>query len=101
MSSNVKMYQQVETIFKKPKMFCVILHNDDYTTTDFVVDVLMKVFHKTAPEANMVMLEVHEGGVGIAGVYTYDVAMTKKIIADKMAKENEFPLKITLDEAML
>ena len=59
---------------KKPRLFKVLLHNDDYTTMEFVVMVLMTVFHRTEPAAVQVMLQVHQKGVGVAGVYSYEVA---------------------------
>ncbi len=85
--------------FDEPKMYRVILHNDHYTTMDFVVSVLMKVFHKSAAEATKIMLDVHNKGKGLCGVYTYDIAVTKVAQVDKMAKENEFPLKSSYEEA--
>ena len=100
MPDHTQLLQQAETIFKKPKMFCVILHNDDFTTTEFVVHLLTKVFQKNPAEANAIMIEVHEGGIGVAGIYPYDLAMTKKMRADKLARESGFPLRISIDEAM-
>ena len=83
----------------EPKMYRVILHNDHYTTMDFVVTVLMKIFHKSAAEATKIMLDVHKKGKGLCGVYICDIAMTKVAQVDKMAKENEFPLKCSYEEA--
>ncbi|MCX5843141.1 MAG: ATP-dependent Clp protease adaptor ClpS [Deltaproteobacteria bacterium] len=80
-------------------MYRVILHNDHYTTMDFVVEVLMIVFHKAAAEATKVMLDVHKKGAGICGVYTYDIASTKVSVVHTMAKRREFPLKCSLEEA--
>ena len=80
-------------------MFRVILHNDHYTTMDFVVEVLMKVFHKTASEAIKIMLDVHRKGAGVCGVYTYDIAVTKVAQVHQMAKKGEFPLKCSYEEA--
>ncbi len=82
----------------EPKMYRVILHNDHYTTMDFVVAVLMKIFHKSAAEATKIMLDVHKKGLGLCGVYTCDIAMTKVAQVAKMAKENEFPLKCSYEE---
>ncbi len=84
---------------KEPVMYRVILHNDHYTTMDFVVEVLMKIFHKPAAEATKIMLDVHRRGQGLCGIYIYDVAVTKVSQVDKMAKENEFPLKCSYEEA--
>ena len=82
----------------EPKMYQVILHNDHYTTMDFVVAILMKIFHKSAAEATKIMLDVHKKGMGVCGVYTCDIAMTKVAQVHKMAKENEWPLKCTYEE---
>jgi ATP-dependent Clp protease adaptor protein ClpS len=83
---------------EEPKMFKVILHNDDYTSMDFVVDVLMYIFHKTAPQAEHIMLQIHEKGQGICGVYSFEIAQTKVEQVKKYAKEHEFPLLATMEE---
>jgi len=83
----------------EPKLFAVILHNDDITTMDFVVELLVRIFHKTTTEGAEIMMNVHERGKGVAGVYTYDIAVTKKHQADLMSRERNFPLKLTVDEA--
>jgi len=87
-----------ETTLKTPKMYSVVLHNDDYTTMDFVVRILVSVFHKPGAEATMIMLDVHKKGVGICGVYTYDIALTKISQVYQLAAQNEFPLKCSLEE---
>ncbi len=84
---------------REPKLYRVILHNDDYTTMDFVVEVLVSVFHKPAAEATKIMMDVHRKGKGVCGVYTYDIASTKVSIVHQLAKRREFPLKCSLDEA--
>jgi len=94
--SKILLDQDTQDIVKTPKMYAVILLNDDVTTMDFVVDLLIKVFHKSTVEASAVMMQVHENGQGIAGVYTYDIAVTKKIQSDRMASEQGFPLKLTI-----
>jgi len=83
---------------REPKRYRVILHNDHYTTMDFVVDVLVKVFHKPAVEATKIMLDVHRRGRGVCGVYTYDIAVTKVQRVQSMAKMREFPLRCTIEE---
>jgi len=88
-----------DTVLQEPKMYRVILHNDHYTTMDFVVEVLMLVFHKPAAEATKIMLDVHKKGAGMCGVYTYDIASTKATLVHNMAKRREFPLKCSLEEA--
>jgi ATP-dependent Clp protease adaptor protein ClpS len=84
---------------KRPSMYKVLLHNDDYTTMDFVVTVLETIFHKSVQEANRIMLNVHEQGVGVAGVYTRDVAETKVVLVHDLARKNEYPLKCSLEKA--
>lgn len=64
---------------QKPKLYAVVILNDEITTMDFVVKILNKIFDKSLDEATRLMLEVHENGKGIAGVYTYDIAVTKKV----------------------
>jgi len=83
---------------REPKMYRVLLHNDDYTTMDFVVEVLVCVFHKPAAEATKIMLDVHKKGKGLCGVYTYDIAATKVSLVHRLARKREFPLKCSLDE---
>jgi len=85
--------QQVE----RPRMWRVLLHNDDYTSQDFVVWVLETVFNKAQSEAFDIMMNVHLTGMGIAGVYTYDVAQTKVKTTRQLAEEHEFPLLVTLE----
>jgi ATP-dependent Clp protease adaptor protein ClpS len=83
---------------EKPKLFKVILHNDDFTTMDFVVFVLQHVFLKNLAEAFMIMMKVHEEGLGIAGTYTYEVATMKADKAMNLARAREFPLLCTVEE---
>jgi len=84
---------------KLPPMYKVLLHNDDYTTMEFVVQVLQSVFHKTPADATQIMLHVHRNGIGVAGVYTREVAETKVSVVDALAREHEFPLKCSVEEA--
>lgn len=83
---------------REPSMYRVLLHNDDYTTMEFVVEILMVVFNKTAETAMEIMLNVHRQGIGICGVYTYEVAETKVETVSRLAEENGFPLKCTMEE---
>jgi ATP-dependent Clp protease adaptor protein ClpS len=84
---------------KKPKMFKVLLINDDYTTMDFVVAILETVFKKSPAEAVRVMLQVHQRGHGICGIYSRQIAESKiKIVHDK-ARDEGFPLRCTMEEA--
>lgn len=80
-----------------PRRFRVLLHNDDYTTMEFVVMVLMTAFYHPEPEAVRIMLQIHERGVGVAGVYSYEVAESRMEKVMRMARENEFPLRCTLE----
>lgn len=80
-----------------PRLWRVLLHNDDYTTQDFVVWVLETVFQKAADEAFAIMLAVHRGGVGVAGIFTRDVAETKARTAQQYAEQQEFPLRVTTE----
>ena len=82
---------------RKPDRYRVILHNDDYTTMDFVVDILCRVFHKTLVEAKEIMLQVHQNGRGECGVYTYEVAESKAERVISLARQAGFPLNCTLE----
>ena len=81
-----------------PKNYRVILLNDDFTTMEFVVDILTEVFHKPEEEAYAIMMSVHQSGKGVAGIYPYDIAATKCQITLKKAREAGFPLKCTLEK---
>ena len=83
---------------KKPSLYKVIIHNDDYTTMEFVLAVLVNIFKKDLGEANKIMMDVHKKGVGIAGIYTYDIAVTKVTKAMNLAKEEGFPFKLTIEK---
>jgi len=83
---------------REPSMFRVLLHNDDYTTMEFVVEILIIVFNKSPEEAVEIMLNVHRKGIGICGVYTYEVSETKVNIVHVLARENGFPLKCTMEK---
>ena len=82
---------------EEPPMYRVLLLNDDYTTMEFVVEVLVYVFQKSAEEATRIMLDVHRSGVGICGIYPYEVAETKVNTVDSLARENDFPLKCIME----
>ena len=87
-----------EAEIEEPPMYRVLLHNDDYTTMEFVVEILMHVFQKPVEEATRIMLNVHKKGTGICGSYTYEVAETKVDTVHLLAKENGFPLKCSMEE---
>ncbi len=89
---------ETKTRLEKPKLFKVLLHNDDFTTMEFVVFVLTYVFNKTEAESIAIMLKVHNDGVGIAGIYPYDIAYMKSQKAMNLAKAREYPLLATIEE---
>ena len=82
---------------QKPRMWRVLLHNDDYTTQEFVVWVLETIFQKPYAEAFAIMLSVHQSGLGVAGVYTHEVAETKLKTTMQTAEAHEFPLLVTME----
>ena len=81
----------------KPRRWRVILHNDDFTTMEFVVQVLTTIFNKTGAEATELMLQVHHHGACVAGVYTYEIAETKVNTVEQMARAAEFPFLSTME----
>jgi len=83
---------------REPPLYKVLLHNDDYTTMDFVVMILEEIFHKSTEEATRIMLNVHHRGVGVAGVYTREIGETKVATVHRLARKNQFPLKCSLEE---
>jgi ATP-dependent Clp protease adaptor protein ClpS len=84
---------------QKPPLFRVILHNDDYTTMPFVVEVLETIFHKSPAEAHRIMMQVHTRGQGVCGVYPFEVAETKVALVHDRARENGYPLRASMEEA--
>ncbi len=81
----------------KPRLWKILLHNDNYTTMDFVVMVLVTVFHKSQVDALRIMLDVHRKGLGVVGTYTREIAETKVARVEQMAREAEFPLLCTME----
>ena len=86
------------TELTEPPQYRVLLHNDNYTTMDFVVKVLESVFNKALSEAVQIMLNVHKKNIGVCGIYTFEIAETKVAMVHRMARENSFPLKCTMEE---
>lgn len=84
---------------REPKHYRVIMHNDDFTTMDFVVDILRDIFRKDEAEAVRLMMLVHESGRASVGSYPYDIAVTKVQAATARAKEEGFPFRLTVEEA--
>jgi ATP-dependent Clp protease adaptor protein ClpS len=91
--------EQVEEKLELPPMYKVLLHNDNYTTMEFVVEILRQVFNKDTAEATRIMLLVHKTGHGVCGVFSEDVAETKVEIVHHLAKKSGFPLRCTMEEA--
>lgn len=81
----------------EPELFNVVMHNDDFTTMEFVVDVLETIFHKERIEAEKLMLTIHRSGQAIVGTYTYDIATSKVMKVNQLAKEANFPLLTTIE----
>src|ERR687885_383274 len=94
---NVVTETKPERKLKRPSLYKVLLHNDNYTTREFVVAVLKEVFHRSETEAVQIMLHVHYNGMGVAGVYTYEVAETKVKVVEQAARENGFPLRLSVE----
>lgn len=84
---------------REPKHYQVIMHNDDFTSMEFVVEILIDIFHKDEIEAERLMLMVHECGKAAVGSYSYDIAVTKVQAATARAKEKGFPFRLTVEEA--
>jgi len=98
MGTNIEFELQDELKIAFPKKYKVYLLNDDYTSMDFVIDVLISIFHKSYEQAESIMLEIHKKERGLCGVYTHEIAETKVMQVIKKAKENGFPLKATMEE---
>jgi ATP-dependent Clp protease adaptor protein ClpS len=92
--TGIDVFESLET----PKMYKVILHNDDYTTMEFVIEILERIFNKNTQEATTIMLDVHKRGAGICGIYTYDIAVTKVAQVHELAVQNQFPLRCSYEE---
>ena len=89
---------KIEDEIGEPPMYKVWLLNDDYTTMEFVVEILIQVFNKAIEEATLIMLKVHREGVGLCGIYTFEVAETKVNTVHNLAREESFPLKCTMEK---
>jgi ATP-dependent Clp protease adaptor protein ClpS len=88
---------KAETKTRPPDLFRVLLHNDDYTTQEFVDFILVNVFNHDPESAHRIMLNVHMRGVGVAGIYSWEIAETKAAKATELAREQEYPLLITIE----
>jgi ATP-dependent Clp protease adaptor protein ClpS len=89
---------QASTKIATPKEYAVMLLNDDYTSMEFVVEVLMGIFAKSFDEAKAIMLRVHNEGRGVCGIYTYEIALTKSDEVKSAAKMASFPLRSIVEE---
>ena len=98
MATGIEFELADEVKVKYPKKYKVYILNDDYTSMDFVVDILISVFHKSYEQAENIMLEVHKKDRGLCGVYTHEIAETKVMQVVKKAKDSGFPLKATMEE---
>lgn len=95
--SQTQTREQVRTNLRQPKRYKVMMHNDDFTSMDFVVKVLVEVFFKSEEEANALMLKVHHSDKAVVGIYTYDIAVSKARKATNMAREKGFPLRLSVE----
>ncbi|HEY4731684.1 MAG TPA: ATP-dependent Clp protease adapter ClpS [Gammaproteobacteria bacterium] len=91
--------QEAKPRLKRPPLYKVLLLNDDYTPMDFVIDVLLKIFGMNREQATQIMLHVHTRGVGVCGIYSRDIAETKVVLVNQFSRENQHPLKCTMEEA--
>lgn len=97
MAVNTQATRQSSTKIKPPKRYKVIIYNDDFTTMEFVVELLMEVFHKTEEEALNIMMAIHRGTKAVVGVYSLDIAKTKASRAVSMARQEGFPLRVEVE----
>ena len=97
--SGDQVLEKTQAKTRKPQLFRVILHNDDYTTMQFVVEVLEDVFHKSPAEAFRIMMSVHTTGYGVCGAYPYEVAETKVSLVHDRSQASGFPLRASMEEA--
>ena len=98
MSNGIEIELEDEIDLQEPKKYKVFLLNDDFSTMDFVIDVLVRVFRKSVDEASIIMLNIHNKGKDLCGTYTYEIAATKVAQVKSMAREKGFPLKAIMEE---
>lgn len=98
MANEYEIEVEEELKLEEPKKYKVFLLNDDYSTMDFVIDVLLKIFRKTLDESEIIMLNIHNNGKEVCGVYTYEIAATKVAQVKTIAREKGFPLKAVMEE---
>ena len=90
--------EKTRSRIREPKRYQVIMHNDDYTPMEFVVDILMGIFHKEETEANVLMMKVHQEGEAAVGIYSYDIAYSKLRMATEMAEAEGYPFRLSIRE---
>ncbi|MDX9902112.1 MAG: ATP-dependent Clp protease adaptor ClpS [Aliarcobacter sp.] len=98
MSNGIEIELEDDLDLQEPKKYKVFLLNDDFSTMDFVIDVLVRVFRKSVDEASIIMLNIHNKGKELCGTYTYEIAATKVAQVKSMAREQGFPLKAIMEE---
>ena len=98
MSNEIEIELNDDLDLQEPKKYNVFLLNDDFSTMDFVIDVLVRVFRKSVDEASIIMLNIHNKGKELCGTYTYEIAATKVAQVKSMAREKGFPLKAIMEE---
>ncbi|MBR4724444.1 MAG: ATP-dependent Clp protease adaptor ClpS [Lachnospiraceae bacterium] len=99
MSAKNELKERTDNKLKEPRQYCVVMLNDDFTSMDFVVKVLVDIFHKDPATAEQLMMTVHKNGRAVVGIYPYDVAATKVNAALDRAKAEGFPFRMTIEEA--
>lgn len=97
-STDLQLDRKIKQKIQEPKQWRVILLNDDHTPMDFVIDLLMEIFDHTYDQAETIMLQIHELGAGIAGIYSFEIAETKAVEATNTARSANFPLQIKIEE---
>lgn len=100
MSTKVKHSRETSLDLREPKKYHVYLLNDDYTSMEFVIDILIGIFRKTYAQAHQIMMQVHQGGRGLCGTYSYEIAETKIQQVSSLSRESGFPLKAIMEEAL-
>lgn len=93
----IDLVQKEEVQLKAPQMYKVLFHNDDYTPMEFVVSMLEQIFHKTREQSTQIMLKVHNEGIALVGIFSSDIARTKLMQVQEMAKLSEHPLKCSIE----
>lgn len=98
MATEVIEKKKIEEAIKEPNMYKVIFHNDDYTTQEFVTEILVEIFHKSFKDAEKIMMKIHNEGQAVVASYSYDIALTKVNHTVKLARSQNFPLRVTMEE---